>query len=327
MRRRDFVRLVCGAATAWPFAARAQQVPVIGILGSGAADSASSQVQMQLLDVSMRELGLAPGRDYVLETRWAGSDAGRFPALAAELLALHPSAIVVYTNLAVTTVQSLSRSVPIVSAALNAPLAAGLVESLARPGGNITGVSTMADDLVLKQVEIMREVLPQARNLMVMLNPTNSSNPLMLDMLMRQFADKEFSIASVGVRSPADLDAAFAEVARQRPGALLMLTDSSLLGLADTIIARALAQRVPTFGSFTYGFAQAGALFSYARDPKEATQGLARLLKKILNGVSPADLPVEQPTKYILTINLKTASSLGIKIPPSVQARADEVIE
>jgi putative tryptophan/tyrosine transport system substrate-binding protein len=149
----------------------------------------------------------------------------------------------------------------------------------------------------------------------------------MLDMLTRQFGDKKLSIGSVGVSLPAGLDAAFSEVARQRPGALLLLTDSSLLGLADTIVSRALAQRVPTFGSFTSAFAEVGALFSYARDQKEAAQGLARLLQKILNGASPADLPVEQPTKYILTINLKTAKALGLTVPSSLLVRADEVIE
>src|ERR1700730_9805247 len=184
MGRRESITLLGGMAVAWPLAAGAQKsVPVIAILGSGAADAASSAVQMQLIDPGLRELGLVQGRDYVFETRWADSDSSRFPALAAELLALHPSAIVVFTNLAITTVQNLSRTVPIVGASLNAPLAAGLVASLAHPGGNITGVSTMADDLVLKQMEIMREALPQMRNVTVMMNPTNSSNPLMLDLL------------------------------------------------------------------------------------------------------------------------------------------------
>jgi putative tryptophan/tyrosine transport system substrate-binding protein len=139
--------------------------------------------------------------------------------------------------------------------------------------------------------------------------------------------NKEFSIGSIGVRSPADLDAAFTELSRQRPGALIVLTDSSLLALANTIVARALAQRVPTFGSFTYNFAQAGALFNYARDQKEASQGVARLSQKILNGTAPGDLPVEQPTKYDLIINLKTARLLGITVPSSLLVRADEVIE
>jgi putative tryptophan/tyrosine transport system substrate-binding protein len=251
VKKREFITLLCGVAV-WPLVARAQKsIPVIAVVGSGAADSTSSMIQMQLLGAGMRELGLVEGKDYVFETRWAGSDSSRISALAAELLALHPAAVVVSTNLAVTTVQNLSRTVPIVGTSLNAPLAVGLVASLSHPGGNITGVSTMADELLFKLVEIMRELLPQVRNLAVMFNPTNPSNPVMLDMLTRRFANEELSIGSVSVRSPAELDAAFAEVSRQHPGALVVLTDNSLQGLADTIIARALAQRLPTFGSFT----------------------------------------------------------------------------
>jgi putative tryptophan/tyrosine transport system substrate-binding protein len=327
MRRREFVTLLGGAAAAWPLAVRAQQPPVIAVLGSGAADADSSTTQMQLLDAGMREVGLIAGRDYVFETRWAGSDSGQFLALAAELLALKPRAIVVSTNLAVTTVQSLSRTVPIVGTSMNAPLAVGLVASLSHPAGNITGVSTMADDLQPKLIEIMREIIPSLRNVTVMFNPTNSSNPLMLDMLTRQFAGKGPAIGSVGVHSPADLDVAFAEISRQNPGALLVMTDNSLQGLSQPIVARALAQRVPTFGSFTSSLAEAGALVSYGREAKEAFYGAARLLKKILAGASAADLPVEQPTKYTLAVNLKTAKTLSITVPPTLLARADEVIE
>jgi putative tryptophan/tyrosine transport system substrate-binding protein len=275
----------------------------------------------------MREVGLDQGRDYVFETRWADSDSSRFPALAAELLARRPSAFVVSTILAAKVVQNLSRTVPIVMTGLNDPVAAGLVESLARPGGNVTGVSTMAEDVLLKLVEIMREALPEVRRLSAMINPTNPSNQAMLDVLRREAAKAGLSIATVSVASPVDLDAAFAELSRQRPGALFVLTDNSLLALADAIIARALAQRVPTFGSFSLPFLQAGALFTYSRDPKEAFHGVARLLQKILNGAAPADLPVEQPTKFNLTINLRTARALGLEVPPSLLARADEVIE
>jgi putative ABC transport system substrate-binding protein len=328
MRRREFLGVI-GAAAAWPRAGRAQQagVPVIAILGTGAASAPSSTTQMQLLRAGMRELGLVEQKDFAFETRWADSDSSRIPALAAELLALHPAAVVASTNLAVTTVQSLSHTTPVVGTSLNAPLAVGLVASLSRPGGNITGVSTMADELVFKLVEIMREIFPQMRNLSVMFNPTNSSNTVMLDALTRQVANTELFIGSVAVSSPADLDAAFVEVSRQHPRALIVLTDNSLQGLADAIVARALAQQVLIFGSFTLTFAQAGALINYARDPKEAFQAAARLLKKILNGAVSADIPVEQPNKYTLAINLKTAKVLGITIPPTLLARADEVIE
>jgi putative ABC transport system substrate-binding protein len=176
MRRRELIALVGGAAVGWPLAARAQQArPVIALLGSGAADASSSKGLMSMLDASMREVGLSQGQDCVFETRWADSDASRFSPLAAELLALHPSAVVVSTILSATAVQKLSRTVPIVGTGLNAPVATGLAASLARPGGNITGVATMAEDLQLKLFEMMRETLPGVRRVMVMTNPTNAS--------------------------------------------------------------------------------------------------------------------------------------------------------
>jgi putative ABC transport system substrate-binding protein len=230
MRRREFFGIV-GGAVAWPAVAHAQRaVPVIAVLGSGAADSPSSKTQMELLRVGMRDLGLAEGRDYMFETRWADSDSSRIPALAAELLALHPAAIVVSTNLAMTTVQNLSRTIPIVGTSMNAPLAVGLVASLSHPGGNVTGVSTMADELVFKLVEIVREIFPHLRTLTVMFNPTNSSNPVTLNALTGRLANTELAIGSVAVRSPVDLDAAFDEVSRQHPDALIVLTDNSLQG-------------------------------------------------------------------------------------------------
>jgi putative ABC transport system substrate-binding protein len=328
MKRREFIALACGVGAFSPFAARAQKAkPVIAILGSGAADASASKTQMSMLDASLRELGLLQGQDYLFDTRWAGSDASRFSPLAAELLSNHPSAVVVSTNLAAIAVQKLSRTVPIVGTGLNAPVATGLVASLARPGGNITGVATMAEDVQLKLFEIMREVLPGLRNVLVMTNPTNSSNQAMLDLLKGHAEKHGLAIDVVSVSAPADLDAAFAEMSRQPPGAVFVLTDNSLLALADTVIARALSLRIPTFGSFGPVFARAGALLAYSRDPKEAMQGVARLLKKILDGTAPGELPFEQPTKFSLSINLKTAKALGIEIPPTLLATADEVIE
>jgi putative ABC transport system substrate-binding protein len=328
MKRREFIVLAGSLAVSSPFAARAQRAKrVIAILGSGAADASSSRMQMSMLDASMRELGLVQGQDYVFETRWAGSDAGRFSALAAELLALHPSAVVVSTNLAAIAVQKLSRTVPIVGTGLNAPVGTGLAASLARPGGNITGVATMAEDVLLKLFEMMRETLPGVRRVMVIANPTNPSNQAMLDLLTNHAAKDGLSIDAVSVSAPADLDPAFAEMSRQPPDAVFVLTDNSLFALAGPIIARALALRVATFGSFADLFARAGALFAYSRDPREAFQGVARLLKKLLDGAAPSELPFEQPTKFNLFINLKTAKALSIDIPPTLLATADEVIE
>ena len=263
---------------------------------------------MSLTEAGLLENGLVQGRDYMFETRWANSNSSRFPALATELLAGHPSAVVVSTILAVKAVQNLTRTVPIVMTGMNDPVAAGLVTSLARPGGNITGVSTMAEDVLLKLIEIMREVLPNVRKLTVMTNrrTVQSADGRDTDPIRRQQGPydrhdrREF---------PAGLDAAYTEMARQHPGALFVLTDNSLQALAEPIVTRALAQRVPTFANLGISFPQAGALFDYSRDPPEAFKNVARLLKKILGGANPGDLPVEQPTKFNLFINLKTAKT------------------
>lgn len=328
MRRREFITLVGGAAAAWPSAVLGQRArPLIAILGSGAADASSSRLQMSLLDAGMSELGLAQGQDYVFEARWAGSDASKFSELAVELLASNPSAVVVSTNLAAIAVQKWSRTIPIVGTGLNAPVVTGLVASLNRPGGNITGVSTMAEDILLKLYAIMHEALPGVQTAILMMNPTNSSNQLMADLLKGQAAKDRISILTASVSAPADLEAAFAQMSREHPGVLFMLTDNSLLALAETVVARALELRVPTFGGFGGTFAQTGALIAYSRDAKEAFRGVARLLKKILNGTAPGELPFEQPTKFNLVVNLKTAKALAIEIPPRLVATADEVIE
>jgi putative ABC transport system substrate-binding protein len=328
MRRRAFIMALGGAAASLPLAARAQRLkPLIAILGSGVADASSSRMQMSMLEASMRELGLVQGQDYVFDTRWAGSDASRFSPLATELLSNHPAAVVVSTNLAALAVQKLSRTVPIVGTGLNAPVATGLAASLNRPGGNITGVATMAEDVLLKLFQMMRETLPAVRRVMVITNPTNPSHPAMLDLLKNHAAKQGLSIDTADVSAPADLDAAFAAMSHEPPGALFVLTDNSLFALADPIIARALALRVPAFGSFAGPFAHAGALFAYSRDPREAFQGVARLLKKLVDGANPADLPFEQPTKFELFINLKTAKILGVEIPPPLLAIANELIE
>ncbi len=327
MKRREFMALL-GTAAAMPLAARAQKsAPVIAILGSGAAQAASSKMQMSLLDLGMRDAGLVEGRDYVFDIRWAGSDASHLPALAAELLANQPRAVVVSTNTAAFAVQKLSRTVPIVGTGLNTPVAVGLVASLARPGGNITGVSTMAEDVQLKLLEMLHETLPGARRVLVIANPTNPSNAALLEILMVHAAKTGIAVDAVNVSAPADLETVFAQLSQQPAKAVFLLTDNSLFGLAEPIIARALAARVPCFGNFSAPFADAGGLFAYSRDPKEAYQGVARLLKRLIEGASPADLPFEQPTKFNLFVNLKTAKALGIDVPERFLAIADRVIE
>ncbi len=251
MRRREFL-VLGGVVAGIPFTARAQRAPpAIAVLASGAADTASSRMQLSLLNAAMTELDLVAGRDYVLDVRWAGSDASRFDALAGELLASSPRAVVVSTNLAALAVQKQSRTVPIVGTGLNAPITTGLAASLARPGGSITGVATMAEDLQLKLLEMLRETLPAVRRVLAIANPTNPSTPAMLDVLTGRAARDGIAIDVAKVAAPGDLDGAFARLTQQPAGAVFVLTDSSLFGLAEPIVARAFALRLPVVGSFS----------------------------------------------------------------------------
>ena len=230
MKRREFITLL-GAAAAMPSAVRAQKgAPLIAVIGSGAAEAASSKMQMAQLDAGMRDAGPIEGRDYVFDIRWAGSDASRLPEVAAELLARHPRAVVVSTNTAAFAVQKLSRTIPIVGTGLNNPVAVGLVASLARPGGNITGVSTMAEDVQVKLLEMLHETLPGARRVLVISNPSNLSNPVMLEILMGHAAKIGIALDAVNVTAPADMEAVFAQLPQKPTKAVFMLTDNSLFG-------------------------------------------------------------------------------------------------
>jgi putative ABC transport system substrate-binding protein len=181
--------------------------------------------------------------------------------------------------------------------------------------------------LQLKLLEMLRATLPGMRRVLAFANPTNPSHPSMIETLAAQAARDGLAVDFARVSAPADLDAAFSQMTKQPADAVFVLTDNSLFGLTGPIIARALEARVPTVGSFAGTFAQAGGLYAYGRDPQEAFYGVARLLKKILDGASPADIPFEQPTKFNLFINLKTAKLLGIEIPPTLLATANDVVE
>jgi putative ABC transport system substrate-binding protein len=327
MRRREFISFLGGAAIVWPGAARAQQParPVIGFLVSGSADSFA--IFVDAFKQGMRDNGLVEDRDYILDLRFADGDYSRFPTLAAETVQRKPAAIIVTTISAARAAQRATATIPIVMTGLIDPVGLGLVASLARPGGNTTGLSNMAQDVMPKLVEILRAALSTIRVIAILFNPTNPANrELMSKEIPLQANSIGVTIRPVEFRGAAELEATFAALAQQRPEALVVVSDAALYDLRERISALALRHRIPTI-AYVPEFTDVGALMSYGPPRRAMYRRSADYVKKILAGAKPADLPVEQPTQIELSINLQTAKTLGISIPDGLLARADRVIE
>jgi putative tryptophan/tyrosine transport system substrate-binding protein len=322
MKRREFVALLGGAA-AWPLGARGQFKPaIIGVLGSGSAQS--SAFLIDALKEGMNENGLTEGRDYALDVRWAEGDYTRFAALAFELLERKSSVIIVTTIAAARAAQQVAPATPLVMTGLIDPVGAGLIASLARPGNNTTGISNMIQDMSAKGLELIREVAPTAKTVAALFNPNNPGSRLILEDVRSQAAKLGMTIEPIELNGSAELDATL-ETAAGRD-ALLVLADSALLDLRERIAGLALRHRLPTFSSIPE-FTDAGALVGYGPSRRDSYRRAATYVKKVLEGAKPADIPVEQPTKFELVINLKTAKALGLEVPPTLLARADKVIE
>jgi putative ABC transport system substrate-binding protein len=322
MRRRVLLATFPAMAAAIP-AAGQRSLPVIGLLSFGKA----MVTGFAKVRVGLEMLGLVEGRDFTVVIRDAAGDPARLPALAADLLASRPAVVLLGGHVAAKAIRDLSRTTPIVVNGMNDPIADGLVASLYRPGGNITGVSNMTEEAQARLVEILRELLPGARRIAVVVNPTNDSLRPMLDAFRRRAAVSGLAVEPLGIAHPNDLDTALGTLGRSRPDALFVMQDAALQFLAADIVVRALARRVPSFGTQLLGFVEAGALFAYVKDTDEAARSVAFLLARILRGARPGDLPVEQPTRFHLRLNLGTARALGITVPPAVLASAEEVVE
>jgi putative ABC transport system substrate-binding protein len=325
MRRREFITLLGGAAAGWPLAARAQQKSAsIGFLGAGAADTSASLIDA--LKQGLRENGLIEGKDYVLELRWAEGHYERFPTFARELADHGARVIIVNTVAAARAAQRDTSVIPIVMATMNDPVGNGLIATLARPGGNTTGLATLNQDVTPKLVELLHTVLPNATTIAVLFNPTNPSNVLLLDSVRVQAAPRGITVQDFAVNTPDELNAAFRTIATQRPDALLVIPDAAIQDLGVRIATLALQHRIPII-STNSDITSVGGLISYGVSRRDMFRRSAYFVKKVLDGVKPADLPVEQPTRILLSVNLKTAEALGLKVPPSLLVAADEVIE
>lgn len=327
MKRRQFLGLVGGVATGWPLTAGAQKAPVrIGFLASGTATSANSAAQVDAIRQGLRDNGLIDGKDYLLETRFAAGNYQQFPEMARDLARAGVRIFLVATIASVRAAQSLTPSVPVVMIAINDPVGSGLVASLSRPGGVTTGMATLNQDITPKLLEIQRELVPNCKTMAALFNPANPSNPVYVDKLRAIAGESGIAVLPVELRSPAALDDAFASIAAQRTDALLIVADSGTLDQMDRIAASALAQKLPSFASIPE-YAQFAGLAGYGPSQRQLNLRATYFVKKILDGANPGDLPVEQPTRLDLVINLKTARALGLDAPPALIARADEVIE
>ena len=291
-------------------------------------NAAAYATRLAAINQGMRENGLIEGKHYVVDLLSADGHYDRFPALVKELLQREPALILAGTVAAVRAAQQATRTVPIVMTGTNDPLGSGLVASLARPGGNTTGLSSQAEDTTAKYVEFVREALPRAKRIALLVNPDNPAHPKLGEQVRVAALKSGIETRTFEAAAPAALDAAFAAIAKERPDALLIVRDSMLLSepQPQRISAFALKHRIAVFGPDAQ-IAEASDLLSYGPSTLDIYRRAATYVKKILAGAKPADLPVEQPIKFEMVINLKTAKALGIKIPQSLLIQAERVIE
>jgi putative ABC transport system substrate-binding protein len=313
------------AMLAAPLAAEAQQRKVyrIGFLSSGPHPSVVHEGFRQ----GLRDLGWVEGQNILVDYRF-GDGHERLPALAAELVQLKLDIIVALATPATAAAKSATTMIPIVMIGVGDPVGSGFITSLARPGGNVTGLSYSAADmgLLAKQFELLMEAVPKVRRVAVLSNPSNRNHPRWVQEFKDAGRSFRLQLQFLEVRSPDEFDAAFAAMARERVGAVLVVADSIFITHPTQLAALMAKTRLPSFAQYRE-VVEAGGLMSYAPSFPDLGQRAAIYVDKVLKGAKPADLPVEQPTKLELVINLKTAKALGLTIPPSLLARADRVIE
>jgi putative ABC transport system substrate-binding protein len=324
MRRRDFIALLGGAATSWPLAARAQDSEkrlTIGFLGP---DAAGWRPWTDAFVRRLRELGWIEGRNIAIEYRWTGGRPERVAEIAAEFVQRKVD-VIVTNGPSVATLKQATAVIPIVFAVAKDPVGGGLVTSLARPGGNVTGLSVQEIDTAGKRIELLREVVPGLRRFAIMVDVGYPSAVLEMSEVQAAARALGLEVAPLEIRRGEDIAPAF-EALGARADALYVSQDALTVAHSTRIITLALGARLPTMFA-SRNFVQAGALMSYGPDFPALFQRAAEIVDKILRGTKPGDIPIEQPTKFELAINLTTAKALGLAIPPSVLAIADKVIE
>ena len=327
MQRREFISLLGGTAVGWPLVVRAQQpMPTIGVLGS-----APSRLQANFLQAfreGLSETGFVEGRNAAIEYRWADDQNEKLPALAADLVRRQVNVIVAAASTpAALTAKAATATIPVVFLLGSDPVAAGLVDNLARPGGNITGVTSLNTELGQKRLELLRELLPKANAIALLVNPTN---PTITKSISRdlQSAARAFGLQLhiLNASTEADFDSVFATLPKLQAAALVIAPDALFISRNEQLAALTVRHAVPAIAQFR-GFAAACGLMSYGGSFTDGARQVGIYTGRILRGEKPSDLPVQQMAKLELVINLKTAKSLGLTIPLSLLGRADEVIE
>jgi putative ABC transport system substrate-binding protein len=323
--RRRFLLTSLAGTLAAPRAAGAQQSgkPTIGVLDLG---SAAGMRRWDALREGLRDLGHVEGQTLAIEYRFAQDQTSRLPALVAELVALKVKVIVTAGTTSIRAAKDATTTIPIVVAAGADPVEMGFAHSLARPGGNITGLSILGGDMIQKRLELLRQAVPQAKVAAFLLQGANPGNPVFVRAANTAARSLGLVVHVVEVRTVTEFEAAFVEMVRARAEALLVLEDPSFVAHARELAVLALNRRLPTMmGNRLY--VQAGALMAYGVVVEALFRRAAVYVDRILTGANPAEMPIEQPTKFDLGINLKTAKALGLTIPASLLARADQVIE
>jgi len=330
MKRREFMTLLGGAAVAWPLAARAQQgerMRRIGLLQGLAESDPETQARTVAFRQALEALGWTEGRNIHIDYRFAGGDPARVQAYAVELVNAAPDLIVAVSTPAAAALKQATRTIPIVLAVVNDPLGQGFVASLARPGGNITGFANIEFTMVGKWLDLLKELAPGVRRVALIFNPlTAPYYPIFLRELGAAPARLDAELAAAPVRDEAEIEAAIAALAREPAGGLIAAADPFTLTHRALIMALAERHRLPTVYS-NRQFVAEGGLLSYGPDQVDIARRSASYVDRILKGAAPAELPVQQPTKFELAINLKTAKALGLDVPLNLQQLADEVIE
>jgi putative tryptophan/tyrosine transport system substrate-binding protein len=329
MRRREFITLLGGAAVGWPLAARAQRqrkIWRVGFLAMPLRPAVLESSRYGAFAQGMRELGYVEGDNLAIEYRFAEGETERLSNLVAELLELKPDVLVVAGTQAVGAAQEATTSIPIVMATTNDPIGSGFVQGLARPGGNITGLSNLSTDLSPKLMEMLRSIAPKLSRVAILVNPTNQSHAPVVASLRAAAQGVNLEIGTVEAATPQEIESAFTSMNQQNPGAVIVAADAFFIQQGRQIADLARKHRMPSVFSFREQV-DAGGLMSYGQHLADNFRRAATYVDKIFKGAKPADLPVEQSTKLELVINLRTATALGLTIPPELLVLATEVIE